>query len=250
MKLKDRVAVVTGGAGGIGKSICRQMANEGADVVVADIAIEQAEKVAGEVRVIGRRAMALDVDATKSQNANEMIKTVLNKFGKVDILVNGVGAPPREEQSGPFCDSTEEVWDRQIALNLKSMRNCTRAVINHMIERRSGKIINIASVAGVIGTPTRIEYSTAKGGVIIFTKVLAKEVASYGINVNCVSPGPTETPQLFAASPERRENLKKTIYLRRFGKPEEIATMVVFLASDEANFIIGQNFIVDGGRSL
>jgi NAD(P)-dependent dehydrogenase (short-subunit alcohol dehydrogenase family) len=249
MKLKDRVAIVTGGASGIGKAICTRMATEGADVVVADIAIEQAKEVAKELNAIGPRVTAIRVDATKSHDANQMVDAVLGEFGRIDILVNNVGGTARERK-GPFCESTEEVWDWVIDLNLKSVRNCTRAVINHMIERKSGKIVNIGSVAGVKGSVILVDYSAAKAGVIGFTTALAKEVAPYGINVNCVSPGPIETPLLFSSSQERREGLRKTIYLGRFGKPEEIANMAIFLASDEASFMVGQNFIVDGGRSL
>jgi len=249
MNLKDKVSIVTGGASGIGEAICKRMAQEGANIVVADIAVEQAEKVVDELKAMGSRAMALKIDTTKSQDANKMVTAVLDEFGKVDILVNNVGGTPRGK-GGPLWEITEEVWDWMISLNLKSVFNCTKAVINHMIEKRAGKIISIASVAGVRGTATRIGYSTAKAGVICFTKALAKEVASYGISVNAVSPGPTETELLSAASQQRRKGLMKSIYLGRFGKPEEIANMVVFIASDEADFITGQNFIVDGGRTL
>ena len=137
-----------------------------------------------------------------------------------------------------------------ISLNLKSVFNCTKAVINYMIENRIGKVISIASVAGVMGTAARIDYSAAKAGVIVFTKTLAKEVASYGVTVNAISPGPIETGLLLSASQQRRESLMKSTYLSRFGKPNEIANMVASLSSDEADFITGQNFIIDGGRTL
>ena len=158
--------------------------------------------------------------------------------------------PSDDDNEDNFSESEEEVWDWQIDLNLKSVRNCTRAVINHMIQRKNGKIVSVASVAGVKGSTVLADYSAAKAGIIGFTMTVAKEVAPYGINVNCVSPGPIETPLLLASSPERRQELLNTIYLNRFGKAEEIANMVVFLASDEASFIVGQNFVVDGGRSL
>ena len=189
------------------------------------------------------------VDVTQSQDVNRMIELVLKEFGKIDILVNNAGGTPRGKGI-PFSESEEKIWDWQIDLNLNSVRNCTRAVINHMIERKDGKIISIASVAGVKGTPGRIEYSTAKASIIGFTKALAKEVAAFGINVNCVSPGPTETDLLFAAPQENRDALLNTIYLKRFGTPSEVASMVVFLASGESDIITGQNFIVDGGRTL
>lgn len=249
MQLKDSVAIVTGGASGIGKAISLQLAQEGASVVIADIDVEGAKKVSDEIKTIGRRAMVVKIDVTRSEDVGQKIKAVLDEFGKIDILVNNAGGTAREK-GGAFHESTEEVWDWVIALNLKGVRNCTRAVINHMMQRRSGKIINNASVSGVIGAANRVDYSAAKAGVIGFTKALAKEVAPYGIYVNSVSPGPTETSLLFAASLERQRTLKESVLLGRFGKPEEIASMVVFLASDEASYITGQNFIVDGGRSL
>jgi NAD(P)-dependent dehydrogenase (short-subunit alcohol dehydrogenase family) len=178
-----------------------------------------------------------------------MVKSALDEFGKVDILVNNAGGSP-PEKGVPFCESEEEVWDWAIATNLKGVRNCARAVINHMIERKSGKIVSIASISGVTGTLTKVDYSAAKAGVIGFTKALAKEVAPYGINVNCVSPGPIETPLFLSNTKELQEAAIQAVFLKRAGKPEEIANMVVFLASDEASFIIGQNFIVDGGRIL
>lgn len=249
MKLKDKIVVVTGGASGIGEAICKQMTNEGADVVVADIAVEQAEKVVNELKAIGRKAIAVRVDVTKSEDTNQMAKTVLAEFGKIDILVNNAGGSA-QQKGIPFCESTEEIWDWVIALNLKGVRNCSRAVIEHMMQRRNGKIVSIASISGVVGTPTKVDYSAAKAGVIGFTKALAKEVASYGIYVNSVSPGPIETPLFLSNLEEFRERTLKGIHLGRMGKPEEIASMVVFLASDEASYITGQNFIVDGGRTL
>jgi len=249
MKLKDKVAIVTGGASGIGRAICLGMANEGADVVVADIAVEEADKVVNEVKAIGRKAIAVKVDITKSQEANQMAKTVLDEFGKIDILVNNAGGSAGKEDV-PFYESTEDTWDWVIALNLKGARNCTRVVINHMIEKRSGKIVSIASVSGVIGTVPKYAYSAAKAGVIGFTKVLAKEMASYGVHVNSVSPGSIETPLFLLNTEEFIEKVRKGTPLGRLGKPEEIANMVVFLASDDASYITGQNFIVDGGRTL
>ena len=249
MKVKDKVAVVTGGADGIGEAICRRMAFEGASVIIADIADEKAEKVERELKSSGNKAIALHVDVTKSRETDQMINVVLEKFGKVDILVNNAGGS-HPQKNIQFCESNEEAWDWTIDLNLKGMRNCTRAVINHMIERKSGKIVSIASISGVTGTLTKVDYSAAKAGVIGFTKALAKEVAPHGINVNCVSPGPIATPLFLSNKKEFQEVARQAVYLKRVGKPEEIANMVLFLASDEASFIVGQNFIVDGGRIL
>jgi NAD(P)-dependent dehydrogenase (short-subunit alcohol dehydrogenase family) len=249
MNLKERIVIVTGGASGIGEAICKRMAHEGAFVVVSDIAVEQAEKLAGELTNMGTRSIALNVDVTRSQNTEQMMMAVIDEFGKVDILVNNAGGS-HPEKGMYFIDSKEEAWDWTINLNLKGVRNCTRAVINHMIERKGGKIVNMASISGIMGTVTKVDYSAAKASVIGFTKALAKEVAPYGINVNAISPGPIETPLFLSNTEEFKENVLKAIPLKRFGKPEDIANMVVFLASDEADFITGQNFIVDGGRSL
>jgi len=158
----------------------------------------------------------------------------------------------REEVPGRgllFCESREEVWDSVLGVNLKGVLNCCRAVINHMIERRKGKIVNLGSTAGVVGDAGLADYSAAKGGVIAFTKALAKEVGPYGINVNCVSPGPIDTQGL-ALLPEIREKAKKATVLGRLGRPEEVANLIVFLASEEADYIVGQNFLLCGGRSL
>jgi 2-hydroxycyclohexanecarboxyl-CoA dehydrogenase len=247
MNLTEKVAIVTGGANGIGEAICKRMAQEGANVVVADIAIEQAKKLSDKLANSYSRSLALKVDVTKSQDANYMLTAVLDEFGKVDILVNNAGRGSQDK--GVFSESEEDVWDFVIALNLKGVLNCTHAVINHMIERKEGKIVNIASRAGVQGTVGLADYSAAKAGVIGFTKALAKEIAPYGITVNSVSPGPIAT-SLFLSNPEEfQERIRSGVLLGRLGKPEEIASMAVFLASDEADFITGQNFIVDGGKA-
>ncbi len=249
MKLENRVAIVTGGANGIGRGICLGLAKEGADVVVADIEIETANGVVDEIKALGRKTMAIKTDVTKSKDAKQMAKATLGEFGKIDILVNCAGQPARDRQS-LFHESKEEVWDYVIGVNLKGKLNCTRAVINHMIERRSGKIVSIASVAGEVGRASLVDYSAAMGGVISFTKALAKEVASYGINVNCVSPASIETRGKAFYPKEHMEQNKETTGMGRMGKPEDIANMVVFLVSDEASFITGQNHNVAGLRNL
>ena len=192
MKLEGKVAMVTGAGQGIGRAIALSLAKEGAGVVVNDINPETAAGVADEIRAMGRRALAIKADVTQSKEVNEMVETALNEMGKIDILVNNAGGSARERVS-EFKDSTEEVWDFIIGRNLKGQLNCTRAVINHMIERRSGKILNMASIAGVVGEAGLADYSAAKAGVIGFTKALAKEVGRYGINVNSVAPGPIRT---------------------------------------------------------
>lgn len=247
--LNAKTAIVTGAAMGIGKAIAIDLAREGADVVVTDLNLEEAKKVADEIKAIGRKALAIKTDVTKSAEVNQMVKNVLDTFGKIDILVNNAGQGARERAS-LFKDSSEEVWDFVIGVNLMGVLNCCRAVCDHMIQRHSGKIINIASFDGVVGDPGMADYSGAKAGVIGFTMAFAKEVAQNGIYVNCVSPGPIETRAVKFMSTERIESLKKMTGLGRFGKPEEIAYMVSFLASEKANFITGQNFLVCGLANL
>ena len=249
MNIKDQVAIVTGGATGIGQQTALRLAREGAKVVIADINIDGANKVAEEIKALGQEVIALKVDITSLDEANQMAKATLDKFGQIDILGNiAGGAIPGK--IGPFSQSVKEVWDRIIGLNLYGTFTCTRAVINHMIERRSGKIVNIASVAGIVGQANTADYAAAKGGIIAFTKSLAKEVAQYGINVNCVSPAFTGTERVLSMPEEFLQKQIKMIHLGRYGKPEEIANVIVFLASDEAGFVTGANYVVDGGITL
>lgn len=249
MNIKDQVAIVTGGAIGIGRQTALRLAREGAKVVIADINIDGANKVAEEIKALGQEVIALKVDITSLDEANQMAKATLDKFGQIDILGNiAGGAIPGK--IGPFSQSVKEVWDRIIGLNLYGTFTCTRAVINHMIERRSGKIVNIASVAGIVGQANTADYAAAKGGIIAFTKSLAKEVAQYGINVNCVSPAFTGTERVLSMPEEFLQKQIKMIHLGRYGKPEEIANVIVFLASDEAGFVTGANYVVDGGITL
>ena len=247
MKLKHKIAIVTGGANGIGRAIALGLAREGSHVVVADIDSERANEVADEIKAIGCRAMAIKVDVTRFDEADGMTKAVLKEFEKIDILVNNAGGSARERAS-LFCQSTKEVWDYVIGLYIKSTFNCTRTVIEHMMQRQSGKIVNIASDTGLVGYAGFVDYSTAKAGIIGFTHALAKEVATYGINVNAVAPGPTGTRTMLVALPG--DKFKQRTGLERLGKPEEIAAMVVFLTTEDANFITGQVIPVCGLSNL
>jgi NAD(P)-dependent dehydrogenase (short-subunit alcohol dehydrogenase family) len=216
---------------------------------VVDIDTEEANKVVNEIVGLGRRSMAMRVNVTKFNEAQSMAKTVLDKWGKIDILINNVGGGA-EIGTSLFHEKTEEAWDYVVAVTLKSVFNCSRSVIEHMIQRKSGKIVSTASCAGLVGDPGVVDYSAAKAGVIGFTMALAKEVFSYGINVNCVAPGPIETRVMSQLPPERVEHFRHITGLGRLGKPEEVAAVVVFLTLDEASFITGQVYPVCGLRNL
>jgi len=251
MELENKVAIVTGAAGGIGRAIAMRLAKEGAALSVNDINLESLNKVADEIKAMGWRVTAVKADVTSSREIKQMVKTTLDEFGGVDILVNVAGGAGRGKGRGYFHEVPEEFWNSVIDLNLKGTLMCCHAVIEHMIQRRRGKIINIASIAGMMGSSNRMaDYSAAKAGVIGFTKALAKELGPYGINVNSVSPGPIGTPRFFTLEEEAKKKLESTTYLKRLGKPEEVANVVLFLASDEASYVTGQNYAVCGGRSL
>ncbi|MHC1567796.1 MAG: SDR family NAD(P)-dependent oxidoreductase [Candidatus Syntropharchaeia archaeon] len=251
MKLKDKVAIVTGAGRGIGRAIALKLAEEGADVVVSDIREKEASEVVKEIEKMGRKAMVSVTDVTNGDQVREMIKKTLDEFGKIDILVNNAGW----DKIMLFKDTNEEFWDKIIAINYKGVLNTCKAVIEHMMEREYGKIINIASDAGRVGSLGEAVYSGAKGAVIAFTKTLAREMARYSVNVNCVCPGPTETPLVEELMEEKLGgkilgSMEKVVPLGRMAKPEEIAGPVAFLASDEAAFITGQTLSVSGGLTM
>ena len=249
MKMEGKVGIVTGAGRGIGRGIALALAKEGANVVVADIDGVNAESVAKEIEQMGRKAIGVQIDITKMSDATAMVEKTLAAFGKIDILVNNVGW----NKVQPFVNGNEEFWDRVIAINLKGPIICCRAVIDNMIQNNYGKIINIASDAGRVGSTGESVYSASKAGVITFTKTMAREMARYKINVNCISPGPSDTPflaQVSAENPKLMEAVKKGIPLRRLGQPEDIANAVVFMASDDSEYITGQTLSVSGGLTM
>jgi NAD(P)-dependent dehydrogenase (short-subunit alcohol dehydrogenase family) len=247
MKLKDRVGIVTGGANGIGRAIALALAREGASVAVVDIDSEKANGVVDEIKALGCKAIVIKTDVTKFNETNAMAKTVLENFKKIDLLINNAGGSARGRAT-VFSESTEEVWDYVLGINLKGTFNCTRAVIEHMIQRRGGKIINISSDTGIVGYAGFVDYSAAKAGIIGFTHALAKEVVSYGINVNAVAPGPTATQAMLVSLPGDKYAMKTG--LGRLCMPEEIAAVVAFLATEEAKLITGQVIPVCGLSNL
>jgi len=253
MRMKDKVAMVTGGAGAIGGAISRLLASEGARIAIADFNISEAQKLANEMKSLGHTVLAVQVDTTKRELVKQAVKTVLDTFGRIDILVNVAGGstgPTITTRLNLFAQSDEHRGDEIVDLNLLGTINITRSVINHMLERRSGKVVSIASTAATIGMMKGVEYSAAKAGIVGLTRALAKEVAPYGITVNCVSPGIVGTPRVIAMAPDLIKEWEKGIKLGRLATPGDIAGAVLFLASDESSYITGQNIVVDGGLSL
>lgn len=244
MRLKDKVALVTGGASGIGAAICTSFAREGAYVAIADLNLEGARKVAEEIKAAGGKALALKCDVTRWEEVGETVKKVIAEAGRVDILVNDAAVWTIKR----FVQMERRDWDRDMGVCFYGVLNCSRAVLDKMIAQNSGKIISIVSDAGRIGEPTLTIYSAAKAAVNVFSKALAKEVARHKITVNCVSPGTTETPGA-ASLLEKwgKERLVKAYPLGRLGQPQDVANAVLFLASSEADFITGQTLSVNGG---
>jgi 3-oxoacyl-[acyl-carrier protein] reductase len=243
LKLADKVALVTGGAQGIGKAVALLLARNGADIVVSDINLEKAEETAKEVQTIGRKALATKVDVAALGDVEKMVEAILAQFGKVDILVNNAGIA----RDKLILRMTEEDWDAVLNINLKGTFNCTKTVVRHMSKQKSGKIVNIASVVGEMGNAGQGNYAASKAGVIGFTKTIAREFAQRGINVNAIAPGYIETPMTDALPDKVKEELKRLIPLDRLGKPEDVAEAVLFLVSESANYITGQVLNVNGG---
>ena len=253
MRLKDKVAIVVGGANGIGRATSLTLARQGARCVIADLDIERANTAAEEIKIQGGNALAIQLDMTNCDETARMVDTTLAKYGRIDILANVAGGSTGKyirEMSKPFCESIKEEWDRIININLTGPRNCTRAVINHMIERRYGKIINFSSIFGMIGSPNSCDYAAAKAGIIGFTKSLAAEVSCHGINVNCISPGVVGTERVFKFNKEPSEIMLRGVKFGRMATPDEIANVVLFLASDESSYITGENIPAVGGKDL
>lgn len=246
MRLKDKVAIVTGAGQGIGKGIALALAKEGAKVVVSDIS-DKIHDVVKEINSLGSEALAAKADVSNNKDTEEMVKSTINKFGRIDILVNNAGVYPMKL----LADMKEEDWDRVIDINLKGVFNCTKSVLSKMIEQKGGSIVNISSIAGaVIGYPNLVHYSASKGGVLGFTRAAALELAQYKIRVNAIAPGAIETPGTKVTGDEMLKQLEQMIPLKRIGQPEDIANLVVFLASEDSSYITGQQIVVDGGWTI
>ncbi|MBI4209762.1 MAG: SDR family oxidoreductase [Deltaproteobacteria bacterium] len=252
MKLDGKVAVVTGGAQGIGKGIALKLAERGAEVVIADCNESIAEQTALEIGKIGRRAIVCKTDVSDDSQCQTLAARALEAFGQIDILVNNAGWDRFEF----FVDNSPDTWDRLLGINLKGPIYCAHTILKTaMIPNNGGRIINIASDAGRVGSMGEVVYSATKGGVIAFSKALAREVARYHVTVNVICPGPTETALLGEMKKSERgakvmAAIEKSIPLGRTGTPQDIASAVAFLASDEASFITGQVLSVSGGLTM
>lgn len=245
MRLKDKVALITGGGSGIGEATALRFVEEGAKVAINDVVEESANNVVEKIKAKGGEAIACIGDISNKEDAEGLVKKVVDHFGRLDILVNNAGIN-RDALMGKM---TEDQWDKVLKVNLKGTFLCAQAALKPMTEQKYGKIVNTSSI-GALGNIGQANYAASKAGVIGLTKVMALECARSNINVNCVSPGATKTPMTSKIPPEIAEKISKKIPLRRWADPVEIANMHVFLASDEASYITGQVVFVDGGISV
>jgi 2-hydroxycyclohexanecarboxyl-CoA dehydrogenase len=251
--MSNRVAFVTGGASGIGEGIVRALGEAGFRVAVADLNLEAATAVAGEITAAGGEAVAVSANVTDTASVNAAVAEVTSKLGPVEVVVNCAGW----DDFMTFVDSTEDFWDKIIDLNFKGALRVTHAVVPGMMERGWGRVINIGSDAGRVGSSLEAVYSGAKGGIIAFTKTLAREVALSGVTANTVCPGPTDTPALRKFADKSGDDADKVISgmtravpMKRLGKPSDIAAAVVFFASEATDYITGQTLSVSGGLTM
>jgi len=253
-RFTDKVTIATGGSSGIGRAIAIRFAHEGSNIVIADVDLEGAEKVAQEIRGLGRQVLAVKTDVINKEDVNQMVNTAIEKFNKVDILVNGAGIV----DWALLTEIEEKDWDSIFNVNTKGVFLCTQSVAKQMTKQKDGKIINIASVFGKFGVKLFSHYNASKAAVISFTQTVALELARYNINVNAICPGDTMTPMMQAevttlskrfgiSEKEYLDGCVAKVPLGRLGTPENIAGLAAFLASDDAAWITGQSFNICGG---
>jgi NAD(P)-dependent dehydrogenase (short-subunit alcohol dehydrogenase family) len=246
--LKGKVAIITGARRGMGRSHALTLAKAGAKVVVADISLEDCQKVVDEIKKAKGRAIAVKCDVSKKEEVDNLIKQTVKKWGKIDILVNNAGIC----QFKPFLEMTEEEWDRTLNINLKGYFLCAQAAAREMVKQKSGVIINIASVAmgqQGIGLSNLVHYCASKGGIVGMTEALAVELAPYNIRVNAISPGMIETPMIdpVKKDPKMMEAMLARVPMHRVGTPEEVSNLVLFLASDKSSYMTASAVVIDGG---
>ena len=246
MRLKDKKAIITGAGQGIGRSITLKLAQEGADVVIAESNPDTGTRTAKEVEAQGRKALFISVDVANQKQVQAMVEQVLKAWKGIDILVNNAGF----DRPGHLLKVKEEDWDAVLGVHLKGTLNCIQAVAPHMIEKGYGKIVNLSSVWGKRGAVSEISYSSAKAGIIGLTKSVARELGRYQINVNAILPGLILTPTIAKMAEKYQNMIIENTPLRRIGQPEEVANVVAFLVSDEASFVTGAMVEVSGGWNM
>lgn len=241
-----RVIIVTGAASGIGKGIATRLAKDGARLVIADLDEAAAQTTAEE---LGSDALGVAVDVTDRTAVDAMTDAVMERYGRIDALVNNAGWDKAE----PFLDSEVSTWERVIAINLYGPLHCSQSVVEKMVEQGHGTVVNIGSDAARVGSSGEAVYSACKGGIVAFTKTLAREVARHGVTANAVCPGPADTPlfeQISASNPKLRTSLEKAIPLRRLAEPEDLANAVAFMVSPASSYVTGQTLSVSGGLTM
>ena len=244
--LDGQVAIVTGGARGIGREIALAFAHAGADLALFDINAEQLEATAKELRALGRRAEGFIVDVTNGTAVDEGVAKVLDKLGRIDILINNAGIT----RDGLLIRMDDAQWDRVLDINLKGTFLCTRSVARHMLKQRCGRIVSIASIVGLIGNPGQANYAASKAGIIGMTKSVAKELASRGVTCNAIAPGFIKTEMTDALPEQAKQRLQEAIPMGTLGEPWDVAQAALFLVSDAARYITGQVLVVDGGLAM
>ena len=246
MPLKGQTAVVTGGARGIGKEISLALARDGANIVIADLIAEQSEETAEEIKKLNCKALIQKVDISKTADVENMVQNTINEFKTLDILINNAGVT----RDTLMVRMKEEDWDFVLKVNLTGTFNCSKAAAKYMMKQKKGRIVNIASIVGVMGNAGQANYSASKAGIIGLTKTSARELASRNITVNAVAPGFIDTEMTRSLNENIKQQLKEQIPVGKLGKPEDIANCIKFLVSDDASYITGQVIHVNGGMLM
>lgn len=246
LSLEGKVALVTGGARGIGKEIALRFAKEGADIAICDVNLEETEETAKEIQKTGRQCLAFKTDVTDSKDVQSAIDKILDKLGKLDILINNAGIT----RDSLVLRMSEEDWDKVIAVNLKGCFICTRVATKVMLKQRFGKIVNLASIIGIMGNTGQANYAASKAGIIGLTKSVAKELASRGVSVNAIAPGFIKTEMTAKLSDDVQKRMLSVIPLGRFGEPKDVADLALFLSSENSSYITGQVIQIDGGMLM
>jgi 3-oxoacyl-[acyl-carrier protein] reductase len=245
LEFEEKVAIITGGARGIGRATAMEFIKHGARVAIVDLREKELEEVSKTIQKMSREVLPIKGDVSNNNDVQEAIRKTLDRFGKIDILINNAGIG---DVIGPVINTSEEDWDRVLRVNLKSVFLFSKGVVPFMIKNKSGSIVNVASLAGKEGNENMAPYSVSKAGIICFSRVLAKEVVKYGIRVNSVAPALIKTDFTSIPPKEVIDSLISKIPMGRMGLPEEVANLILFLCSDRASFITGQCFNVSGGR--